>query len=559
MNLVRTLTLAILCVFSSAYADNNLPSNIVNDEVKDVVYDLQNRHNDIDRSFIKYFSLLDVSPEKRDGYALATSFMLHSLVGPGGDNPEANAGSYYPIALMKDDKFVPMTKVPDSKTLYWIDIRNYNFTQQAWEAVASLDNTFVEPIVHHDISGLMRLLSGNAVLRASWFVYYASDVERQVSANQKVKIYNTLLYANVKEPKTVKEFEKIWGINEEESRKIGNEYSTLVTKSKNVAIHNRLMFGYRSPLGWLYRTFDVLNEEGIRDYLQSIPEFKGNPPPAGTFDAGEIFAANSLKMMVYGLNDKDEKLVDFADSRAVRDNNDVTGNPTVRVAHGCFSCHGIGPLQSENTLKEYLDARMRLYNYEKGDTLRIDRSLLSGKFEDAIVEDETAYAKALLKVNGMKPLDNTKNYLNIISEYNEPLTLKDVARECGVTEAKIIEAAAGGLNNANIVPARLDLLIKTGEGIPRRIFDSPGRDGRPGVFQQTMNMIYGYTAVKTELVIKYEILNTCDIMNKQTKVGSIPKGTILDQAAIQGKQGEWVLIEYQGKSGYILNANLMKR
>src|SRR5690606_38773485 len=150
--------------------------------------------------------------------------------------------------MEKNDKgetvFIPYNKVSD--TIWWIDIRNYNHTIQSYENIASLDGYFVEPIIQHQNAGILRLLSGNSMFRADWFIYHASDVMTQVDRNRKIKIYEELLYAKVGAPKTLSEFYKIWGLKSlEEARAEGNEYAALVTRSKEVARHNRLLFGYR--------------------------------------------------------------------------------------------------------------------------------------------------------------------------------------------------------------------------------------------------------------------------------------------------------------------------
>lgn len=573
MNIFRA-TLVILCTFFSAYNTvrsedivQSVPeTNIVNNEVKDAVYDLQNRYNEVDRPFIKYLSTYALVETKRDAAALTGSFVLHSLIGPAGENEDSNVGSYHPLATYKRDEggkhtFVPVKLVPGSKTLWAVDIRDFNFTLQAWEKVAAIDPYFAEPTVRPDVSGLLRLLSGNSVLRMDWFIYHATDVDQELAAGRTTKIYETLLYSNVKEPKTVKEFETIWGIDIKKARQIGNESLTVVTKSKGVAQHNRILAGYRTELGWYYRSYDVLNQEGIKDYVESIYDFKGKPPAIGQFDAGELIATNAVKLQVYGLNDAAEKMVDTADSRVVRHPNDFESNPTVRISVGCHSCHAQGPTPAENTISEFIRAGMKLYVPNKGDALRIDRAFLDRKFEEQIDEDVTATSKVMQKVNGLSTLENGKNYVELMTDYGSPLSLEDICRECGATPEQIKKAAEGGLNTTGKVPARLGLLLATGEPIPRNIWDSPGKDGRPGTYQQTMSLLYGYIAVKTEVVAvtyNYKVIATCDIMNKQTKVASLPKDTILKQSDIGKVEGDWVQVNVNGKSGYIQNSNLLR-
>jgi hypothetical protein len=566
----RIALLAIILAFLPSYGVAS-ESNIINKEVRDAIYALQNQFNKGDAPYIRFLSSYSLPENKREAAALTTSFLLHSLVGVSHD-PNAVAGGYYPLAKMVDDpngrKFVPLRLVNGSKTLWWIDLREFNFTEEAWEKVSVLDPYFTQPLIQEAESGLLRIIAGNAVVSMPWFIFHASDSNHEINAGRNTKIYNTLLYANAKEPKTIDEFRKLWGLPDiDKSRQLGNEFSTLVTKSKNVALHNRLLFGYITELGWYYQSYDVLTEEGNRDYVESIPEFKGKPPAKGNFDAGEAFASNQVKMQIYALYDQNENIVDFADARAVRHLNDVLGNSVVRTPHSCFDCHSNGPLVSENTLKEFVQSRMSLYTIDKADSLRIERSMLSDKFEENIEDHQNAFTRALKKINGLSPDENAKNYLDVVSTYDNPLTLEDVARECGVTQEVVKKAAERGLQDFNNrVPGRLDLLLKTGEGIPRNIFDSPGKDGKPGLFQQIMVMIYGLTIDETKVTtqkvvdkVLYIVDRDCDIMSGSRVLGRMRAGTevTITKESIGTNGKKWVFIEQGVAPGWIMAENVI--
>lgn len=455
-----------------------------------------------DQQYIRFFSFYAIPEELRQNAVLTLSFIIHNLAGIS-DHPEGNAGSFYPLAKMEINEkgervFVPYRQV--SETLYWIDLRDYNWSDQAWEDVSGIDGYFVEPIVQNKNAGILRLLAGNAILRADWFIYYASDVNLQVDRDEKVKIYRRLLYSQTKEPKTLDEFEKIWGLdNIELSRKRGNESAVLVTKSDEVARNNRLMFGYRTEMGWLYKTYDVKNQDGLRNYRESITKFGGLPPPSNAFDAGEVFATNQLQLQVYDLYDNKGNLVDFGDPTVVRHTGDMLGDVRVRVAHSCYDCHAGGPIPSENTLKEMLDGDdIKFYVPTKEEKLRYDRVFLSDKFEESVEENKRLFAKALAKTNGLSPDENARAYNRIIQWYDKPLNLEQAAHECGVSLAKFKARMLEGkpLVGRGQIPATLALLLKNKENVPRDIWDSRGRDGIPGMFQQAMIIINGLTKVE---------------------------------------------------------------
>lgn len=549
-------------------------------EVGDAILFLENM-KDHERRFIRFFTTYAIADQTlRQHEILVTSFLCHSMTGA--TNKEFVGGGFYPLAHMDDQKkFVANQLVPGSDTLYWINILDFNWTEQAWETIAKEDPYFVEPIVTHEKNGALRLMAGNAVLRADWFNSYSSDITRQSDVGSQTKIYKELLYGSLgKAPKNVAEFEQAWAIDTKKSRDIGNASAALVTKSKAVARNNRILFGYRTELGWYYRTYDVKHQRGLRDYAENILDFKGNPPPV--FDGGELFATNLLHLQVYDLYDDKENLVDAGDAGLVRHPSDVLADNRVRTAHSCYDCHAAGPIPSENTLREFLRARGKAKVYDYKDQLRINRVLLSTEFDDSINDNQTMFARSLEKTNGLKPEENVKYYLQSVVNYSKPLTIEQAAFECGLT----VESFKESVTNKNKVypdkvPFRLGLLLKTGEPIDRSAWDSPGADGQPGIFQQAMVLIHGLTkivekeSVSTVITDQHSQVAEIVIGNENisniliaTEDGEIRTGnTILgrfkvgDELEANGQvQLPWIGVKtIDGQKGYVLQKSVKSK
>jgi hypothetical protein len=561
--MLRKIIILLLISFSNfAYSQDEITiTKLVklktpDTEVSDAILYLDKIRKEVsekDASYIRFFSTYAIKDEsQRDNVALLLSFLTHSMSGV--VTKEYPGGGYNPLAYVDEyGKFVKVQNVPESDTLWWIDLRDFNWTEQAWENISKTDGYFVEPVVTHEKYSLMRLYAGNAVMRADWFIQHASSIMKQVDVDSKTKIYKELLYSTLKKaPQTVKEFELTWGIDTQKARDIGNAFGTLVTESQNVARHNRILFGYRTELGWYYRTYDVKNVRGRRDYAENILDFKGNPPDI--FDVGEIFATNSLKMQVYDLYDSKENLVDFGDPAIVRHMSDVIADARVRTPHSCFDCHASGPIPSENTLLSYIKARAKASTYYKEDQLRIDRVYLDNRFEDSISENQAAFAKSLLKINGLKPEENGRLYLNQILEYEKPLTLEQVAWECGVTPEQYVEKISNDNKGHNErVPFRVSNLIKTGQPINREAWESSGADGQPGLFQQSMIMIHGLTKITdtNENIIKNIVVAISD-GEVRTKNELIKKFKVGDEFETTGQiTNGWIGVKVDGKDGYV--------
>ncbi len=526
-----------------------------------------------DIPYLRFFTTYAIrDATQRQQAALELSFLCHSMIGV--VNKTFVGGGYYPIAHMEkakptdeeNTKFIADHQVPGSDTLWWIDLRDYNWTEQAWENMMKEDGYMVEPVITHDKNSLLRLYSGNALIRADWFIPHASTLTNQADVDSKTKIYKEFLYGSIgnKQPQNVLEFEKVWSIDTVKAQEIGNVAAVLVTKSDAVARHNRMLFFYRTELGWYSRTYDVKNIRGKRDYAENLLEFRGNPPPV--FDGGEIFATNFLRLQVYDLYDGKEKIVDFADPTVVRHMSDVLGDARVRTAFSCLDCHAAGPIPSENSLLEFIKTRAIGYVYNKEDALRVKRVFLDKQFEEAVEESQILFAKSLLKVNGLTPAVNGKYYLNQVTNYDKPLTVEQAAHECGMTPETFVQAVKEKNQSSDKykVPFRLAKLIADGEPIAREAWESPGADGQPGVFQQTMIILHGLTSITytNEINPVIEALQSAtviaiadgDVKSGSTTIAKYKKG---DKFIASGKNpAGWIGVEINGQSaGYIKQEN----
>lgn len=530
-------------------------------EVEDAIVFLLDKPEE-DRDYIKFFSTYAVPAQYRDNTVLTLSFVIHSLIGVSLDEAEG-VGGYYPLALNitpgKDQpiKLRNLRLVPGSTTLYWIDLRECNWTPEAWEKISELDGYFVSPVIDYNKYGVLKLLSGNAVVRADWFILHATDMSQQTDTDRKTLIYDTLLYAKNKIPKNIEEWRKVWGINVPLAQQLGADYATLVTKSKAVSKNGtRILFGYRTPTGYAYDTYDVKNLEGFRDYAENIIAYRGLPPTV--LDGGENFTTNQIRMQVYALRNAQGDLVPFADATIVRHMTDVLGDARVITGRSCMDCHAAGPIPAENTLLEFIRQRNKAGAYKKADQLRIDRVFLSNKFEEAIVEDQVLFAKALLKINGLAPEKNHELFLDAIQRYAEDVTLEQAAFECGL-EVEDFKKQVSKINSFRVAK----LISPESEAIPRHAWETPGKDGQPGLFQQCMIQIKGLTAKITETRVEIKATAKDYVTVKvqsDVKISDIKtrKERVVGTAKVSEKyeifdltHKGWIGIIFNGEKGYI--------
>lgn len=524
--------------------------------------------------YIRFFTTYAVPENLREQTILTTSFVCHSLTGLAQTTDAGNYGAYYPLAMMtgrtidkdgnitEEGEFTPLQQVPESDTLWWIDIRNYSWTPEAWEIVSKHDGYFASPVVRYDTNELLRRLAGNAIVRADWFNYYVTDTSLQLDIDSDtIPLYDTLLYAQKKRPTTLDEWRRAWGIDLEKSLALSNFSGTVVTKSKQVAKHNRMLFGYRTEIGYMYETYDVKHQRGMRDYIDSFFLNKNLGGFPDVSDAGEMFATNHLGMQVYGLRDGKGDIIWDGDTQVVRHINDVLGDVRVKTAISCIDCHTYGPLPAENVLREFIAQGIKTKTYDPIDKAKIESTFLSGRFEDNIRNHQAYFAKGLAKVNGLTPEENGDNYLKTISWYNRPIDLTQASIECGVSQAKFIDSVSKGQFGG-----RLKKLITDGETIPRDVWEHPGQDGIPGAFQQAMLLIRGFTKVTTqdEIIVETEqdVLVEKEIWYETTAQTTLTnyKGTPQTKITVQSGQtfkyagetsGNFVLVEREDEKMWL--------
>lgn len=531
-------------------------------EVESAIVHLK-KYEPSDGEYIRFFTTYAVPEPRRDNVVLTLSFVIHSLAGIS-PNVDESAGGFSPLAIRtttvdKDEKpiMIPIRQVKDSKTLWWIDLRDYNWTPEAWEKVSELDGYFVDPVIDYNKYAALKLLSGNAILRADWFILHATDMSKQTDTNRKTRIYDTLLYARQKIPTNVEEWRKIWGVDIKQAQALGADSATLVSKSKEVSRDgNRMLFGYRTPLGYYYDTYDTKNLEGFRDYTDNIVAYKGRPPTV--YDGGETFATNHLGLQVYALRNQKEELVPFADATIVRHLGDALGDARVITARSCIDCHAAGPIVAENTFREFIDQGSKAKTVNKYDALRIKRVFLNGKFEEGILDNQAMFARALKRANGLTPVENNKLFLEAIIQYNTPLSVEQAAFECGLSVDEFREKVKK-ISSVRV----LKLISNNPEPIPRQVWETPGADGNPGLFQQCMIVIKGLPVKITETIVEDKTstkyiatviadaeIKVTDVKTKQEKVlGTVKIGDKLE--VVEPRNDSWTGVLINGETGYI--------
>lgn len=427
--------LILFCLLLSSFAQDEPPKVLqsVDSEAKQVALFLTgqveieiarakavNREPDFSEyKYYKFFTSYAVSNEKiQKLIAPVLSFVLNSCA------------SYKSIGPIK-------RPIQINDTLFAIDIRDYGWSLDDWERIAGIDPYFAEPIVDHRLYNYNRLLSGNSLFRADWFIVHATDTTKQTDRRIDDIIYYLLLYGKGYEPKDADDFRRIWEVDLKTIRIKQVERGSIIDQGKSgVSRHARQVRRGRTIFGAYHETRDVKSYE--EKLLRAESEYKNNfilkdfveDVFANHFDAQEFITSDRNRLQVYQLGNSVGKRLEEADAGIVWDRVD-TVDPRVRTAK-CIICHAVGINPVSNAVADIFRRGGKL-NFRTKELNDAVKSFYLSDLDNDIEDDNRLYARAVKLCNDLTPEDNAAAYEAIYNWYMGPVTPTQAAFECGMT------------------------------------------------------------------------------------------------------------------------------
>lgn len=493
-----------------------------------------------DKEFLRFFSTAFVAENETvdlDGEKLTLRQLTEPIL------------NFWIHSISAGSTVEKLKRVPNSNSLFYVDLRNYGWTAEAWEKVAQFDPYFRRPWVEKDTLDAVRIIAGNALLRADWFIIHTSDTTRQIDIGVKDPLYYELLYAQKGIPKNINDFRKAWGVDIDKIKQLQILTGTVLDDGQSgVARHNRQLIRSRIETGYYHETNDVNNQEKENDYLENIQtDFRDK------FAAGEVICTNYVKMQVYMLFDGKGNRVDIADNAIAVDKSDPD-DKRVRTAKSCVVCHATGLNEPSNAFNDYLEKGNIFTTYEHQKYLDIKRFFLSD-YLVTIKDDQELFSRGIEVINGLTPTENALIYRRLYDWYSYvPLNLSQASIECGVTQEVFKEKIFGA------VSGRLGVLLGGGT-VPRDIWESVNT----GTFAVAMLHLYNLepipvvivppvieTPVKSIIECVEAISAYEEISNQRKLIINIPIGTKLEvmKSEIRNNQ-EMYQVTYQNKAVWI--------
>jgi len=254
------------------------------------------------RLFLRYFSLAHlfnagVSDEELETYRAALSKLVNSL-------------SWH-------REITPLVAVDTARTIFRVDLRDYNWTAATWNTILS-----AYPYgVRVPDAEIIAQLSGAALpyIRADWFAANASIPP----------LYHDILGL----PKTVQALEQQLDIDSVRDFIEEKNVVRAGLRTSGVSQNNRVLERHVSPHGAYWKSFDFRNNLDDQNIFKDPLRLN----PAG----GEIIFNLPNGLQAYFLMDAAGRRLDEAPIAIVADRNNAD-DPVIRNGRSCMSCHYAG-------------------------------------------------------------------------------------------------------------------------------------------------------------------------------------------------------------------------
>ena len=400
------------------------------------------------------------------------------------------------LHLESDPEF-PKEVANSGGLLLFLDIRDYGWTAGAWNSVAQREPYFRQPAISAGPAQFIRVVIGATqdpktlhavgIVRADWFFRETVELDRSPA-------YYDLLFAKQRHPdgrtETYEEDKVIdwpggyseyskavvpagrYTIKEKKTRKIGGaafvdfpktegdvekvlgvdsirsfikssginlQHGAVVEGGEKgnsiVARQNRLLERTNGPIGYFWKTFDVKETSGRRDFAETLQK-------DFDFDAGEILFRLPGGGQGGLLVDSAGRVLNVADNRFAIDGSD-SKDVRVRNPGSCMVCHESGIIKPANLIEEMLRSGVDIKFKDKKES-RDARSFFLG-WGAKLANDQLEYANFIKRTSNFSPAENSRNFKAFRDAYDSPISLDGASRECGVSVPVLLQAARKSL------------------------------------------------------------------------------------------------------------------
>jgi mono/diheme cytochrome c family protein len=382
--------------------------------VETICNDLQ-RINERDRVFARYFTITHLyNAGLWDNELLSYQYGLSKLVN----------------SLSWGKKVVRPEPVDAAKTIFRIDLRDYQWTDKTWDDIIAQYPYGVQ----YDTPASRYCCEASKCklpfVRADWFVAAASVPP----------LYHRLLEL----PETDRELEKQLRVPVENN--IGQNTAVRAAfNGSGVSQNNRLIERHESPFGAYWKSYDFAHNDD-KGNLFSHPLGPGAFSNAFRQDGGEIIFNLPNGLQAYLIVDGKGKRLDRAPTAIVSDSK----RPDRAVVTGlsCMSCHTKGIIPKGDQIREFVEKNPKAFTKAEIDSIQA-MYVPATDFEKLQSQDAERFRDAVDQTGAR--LARTEPVLALALQHESPLDLIMAAAEIGISTDILLKGLDGSAALARLL------------------------------------------------------------------------------------------------------------
>jgi formylglycine-generating enzyme required for sulfatase activity len=347
-----------------------------------------------DRRFTRYFTLTHlynagISDDEMQSYRHGLSRLINSL--------------------SWGRTITPPTPIDRARTVFRIDLRDYEWDSGTWQAILS---HYPYGMTHSTPAGKYVQAASGTVLpcvRGDWFVFAAS----------RPPLYHDVLGI----PRTDRELEKRLEIDVSANVR-RDRVARAGFNGSGVSRNNRLIERHLSPFGAYWKSYDFSSNDGRRNL------FRHPLGPAGKdafeADGGEIIFSLPNGLQGYMLVDARGRRLDEAPVKIVSTGNRLS--PEVINGISCMACHARGMIVKDDQVRTAVSSSESFSEDEKDAVKALYPPRQT--FDKLLREDAERFRKAVEKTGDS--MQKTDTVVLLAARFEEELDLKLAAAEVGL-------------------------------------------------------------------------------------------------------------------------------
>jgi tetratricopeptide (TPR) repeat protein len=428
--------------------------------------DLDRQVSERDRRFTRYFTLTHLyntglTEDELQSYRHGLSKLVNSL----------SWGS----------RVVVPRPIDAARTIFRIDLRDYQWNEKVWDAVLAVNPYGVAPDVDACRACTAVTRCRLPFVRGDWFVAAAS----------RPPLYHEVLQL----PGTEQELEKMLRVDLAEDIRQERVVRAGFNGS-GVSRNNRLIERHESGSVVYWRSYDFAGNTGHRN-LFAHPLGPGDGESAFHPDGGEIIFNLPSGLQGYMLVKGDGGRLNKGPTAIVSD----PRRPDRAVENGlsCMSCHSRGLIDKADQVRDHVARNARAFAPEDVDSVRALYPPRE-KFQQLLQADMRRFQEAVARTGA--PLSATEPVAALALRFEAELDLPLAAAEAGVRPEQFLQA----LDRSPRLAQELGSLRVDGGTVQRQVFvDSFGelvRVLRLGEFLEPRNKAYARRIMQGDALLK---------------------------------------------------------